>query len=90
MDECQLAVKPSLIPLKKFNNEEELQEFVSNWKGKQLGAETTLKSGKTCIALPNVISDAVQYGIDQAEKHTNLKVDLGYEYVVANNWFNCH
>ena len=89
-DECQLAVKPSLIPLKKFNNEDELQEFVSNWKGKQLGAETTLKSGKICIALPNVISDAVQYGIDQAEKHTNLKVALGYEYVVANNWYNCH
>lgn len=89
-DECQLAVKPSLIPLKKFNNEEELQEFVSNWKGKQLGAETTLRSGKICIALPNVISDAVQYGIDQAEKHTNLKVALGYEYVVANNWYNCH
>lgn len=89
-DECQLAVKPNLIPLKKFNNEEELQEFVSNWKGKQLGAETTLRSGKICIALPNVISDAVQYGIDQAEKHTNLKVALGYEYVVANNWYNCH
>ena len=89
-DECQLAVKPNLIPLKKFNNEEELQEFVSNWKGKQLGAETTLRSGKICIALPNVISDAVQYGIDQAEKHTNLKVALGYEYVVANNCYNCH
>ena len=89
-DECQLAVKPSLIPLKKFNNEDELKEFVSNWKGKQLGAETTLKSGKICIALPNVISDAVQYGIDQAEKHTNLKVPLGYEFVTANNWYNCH
>lgn len=89
-DECQLAVKPSLIPLKKFDNEEELKDFVNNWKGKQLGAETRLRSGKLCIALPNVISDAVQYGIDQAEKHTNLKVSLGYEYVVANNWYNCH
>lgn len=89
-DECQLAVKPSLIELKKFDNEDELKDFVSNWKGKQLGAETTLRSGKLCVALPNVISDAVQYGIDQAEKHTNLKVSLGYEYVVANNWYNCH
>lgn len=89
-DECQLAVNPKLIEFKKFDNEEELEDFVSNWKGKQLGAETTLRSGKLCIALPNVISDAVQYGIDQAEKHTNLKVSLGYEYVVANNWYNCH
>lgn len=89
-DECQLAVNPKLIELKKFDSEDALKDFVSNWKGKQLGAETTLRSGKLCIALPNVISNAVQYGIDQAEKHTNLKVSLGYEYVVANNWYNCH
>lgn len=89
-DECQLAVKPSLIQLKKFDNEDDYKEFVSSWKGKQLGSETTLRNGKICIALPSVISDAVQYGIDEAEKHTNLKVKLGFEFVVANNWYNCH
>lgn len=90
MDECQLAVKPSLIQLKKFDKEDDYKEFVSSWNGKQLGSETTLRNGKICIALPSVISDAVQYGIDEAEKHTNLKVKLGFEYVVANNWYNCH
>ena len=89
-DECQLAVKPELVELKKFETEEDYKNFLSNWKGKQLGSETTLRSGKICIAMPSVISEAVQYGIDQAEKHTNLKVALGFEYVVANNWYNCH
>ena len=90
MDECQLAVKPELIELKKFESEEDYKNFLSSWNGKQLGSETTLRSGKICIAMPSVISEAVQYGIDQAEKHTNLKVALGFEYVVANNWYNCH
>ena len=89
-DECQLAVKPELIELKKFDSEEDHEVFVKGWKGGQLGSETTLRNGKICIALPNVISEAVQYGIDEAEKHTNLKVSLGFEYVVANNWYNCH
>ena len=89
-DECQLAVKPELIELKKFETEEDYKNFLSSWNGKQLGSETTLRSGKICIAMPSVISEAVQYGIDQAEKHTNLKVALGFEYVVANNWYNCH
>ena len=89
-DECQLAVKPELIELKKFDSEEDYEVFVKDWKGGQLGSETTLRNGKICIALPSVISEAVQYGIDEAEKHTNLKVSLGFEYVVANNWYNCH
>ena len=89
-DECQLAVKPELVELKKFETEEDYKKFLSSWNGKQLGSETTLRSGKICIAMPSVISEAVQYGIDQAEKHTNLKVALGFEYVVANNWYNCH
>lgn len=89
-DECQLAVNPKLIELKKFETEEDYKDFLSSWKGEQLGSETTLRSGKICIAMPSVISEAVQYGIDQAEKHTNLKVALGFEYVVANNWYNCH
>ena len=89
-DECQLAVKPELVELKKFETEGDYKNFLSSWNGKQLGSETTLRSGKICIAMPSVISEAVQYGIDQAEKHTNLKVALGFEYVVANNWYNCH
>ena len=90
MDECQLAVNPKLIELKTFDTEEDYNEFLSNWTGEQLGSETTLRNGKICIAMPNVVSKAITEAIKLAEIETRLKVPLGMEYVVANNWYNCH
>ena len=90
MDECQLAVNPKLIKLKTFDTEEDYKEFLSNWAGEQLGSETTLRNGKICIAMPNVVSKAITEAIKLAEIATRLKVPLGMEYVVANNWYNCH
>ena len=89
-DECQLAVNPKLIELKTFNTEEDYKEFLSTWTGEQLGSETTLRNGKICIAMPNVVSRAITEAIKLAEVETRLKVPLGMEYVVANNWYNCH
>ena len=89
-DECQLAVNPKLIPLKVFDTEEQYKDFVSNWKGVQLGAETHYQSGKICIALPNPVSLAIEKAIKMAEKETRLKVPLGMEYVVHKNWYGCH
>lgn len=89
-DECQLAVNPKLIKLKTFETEEDYKEFLSNWDGEQLGSETTLRNGKICIAMPNVVSKAITKAIEFAEVETRLKVPLGMEYVVANNWYNCH
>ena len=90
MDECQLAVNPKLIELKTFDTEEDYKEFLSNWTGEQLGSETTLRNGKICVAMPNVVSKAITEAIKLAEVETRLKVPLGMEYVVANNWYNCH
>lgn len=89
-DECQLAVNPKLIPLKVFDTEEQYKDFVSNWKGEQLGAETHYQSGKICIALPNPVSLAIEKAIKMAEKETRLKVPLGMEYIVHKNWYGCH
>ena len=89
-DEGQLAVNPKLIPLKVFDTEEQYKDFVSNWKGGQLGAETHYQSGKICIALPNHVSLAIEKAIKMAEKETRLKVPLGMEYVVHKNWYGCH
>ena len=89
-DECQLAVNPKLIPLKVFDTEEQYKDFVDNWKGEQLGAETHYQSGKICIALPNPVSLAIEKAIKMAEKETRLKVPLGMEYVVHKNWYGCH
>ena len=90
MDECQLAVNPKLIELKTFDTDEDYKEFLSNWTGDQLGSETTLRNGKICLAMPNVVSKAITEAIKLAEVETRLKVPLGMEYVVANNWYNCH
>ena len=89
-DEGQLAVNPKLIPLKVFDTEEQYKDFVANWKGEQLGAETHYQSGKICIALPNPVSLAIEKAIKMAEKETRLKVPLGMEYVVHKNWYGCH
>ena len=40
--------------------------------------------------MPNVVSKAITEAIKLAEIETRLKVPLGMEYVVANNWYNCH
>ena len=89
-DEGQLAVNPKLIPLKVFDTEEQYKDFVSNWEGEQLGAETHYQSGKICIALPNPVSLAIEKAIKMAEKETRLKVPLGMEYIVHKNWYGCH
>ena len=89
-DECQLAVNPKLIPLKVFDTKEQYKDFVSDWKGGQLGAKTHYQSGKICIALPNPVSLAIEKAIKMAEKETGLKVPLGMEYTVHKNWYGCH
>ena len=89
-DECQLAINPKLVELKTFDTEEDYKEFLSNWTGEQLGSETTLRNGKICIAMPNVVSKAITEAMKLAEVETCMKVPLGMEYVVGNNWYNCH
>lgn len=89
-DECQLAVNPKLVKLKTFDSEDEYKEFLDSWDGEQLGSETTLRNGKICIALPNPVSKAITQAIKMAEKEVGLKVELGCEWVLANNWYNCH
>lgn len=89
-DECQLAVNPSLVEFKIFDTQEDCDAFLLDWSGEQLGAVTVLKNGKYCVALQNIVSNAVLEAIKLAEKETRLRVPLGMEYVIANNWYNCH
>ena len=89
-DECQLAVKPNLIPLKKFENEDEANEFINEWDGEQLGSISYLANGKPCVAMPNVVSQAITKAIDMAVEEVKLKVPLGMEWVVHKNWYGCH
>ena len=90
MDECQLAVNPSLIKYKVFKIEDEANEFVNTWQGEQLGSIVEGKGGTFVVALPNPVSQAITKAIDMAVEEVNLKVPLGCEWVVHRNWMGCH
>lgn len=89
-DECQLAVKPSLIKYKVFKTEDELKEFESTWEGEQLGSPVEGKNGTLVVALPNVVSRAITKAIDMAVEEVKLNVPLACEWVVHKNWMGCH
>lgn len=89
-DECQLAVKPSLIKYKVFKTEDELKEFESTWEGEQLGSPVEGKNGTLVVALPNVVSRAITKAIDMAVEEVKLNVPLACEWVVHKNWYGCH
>lgn len=89
-DELQLAVNPKLIEIKQFENDDECEEFISNWQGDQLGAKSELKNGKPCLALPNIVSRSIIEAIKMADDYVNLKVNLGCDWVVNKDWKGCH
>lgn len=90
MDECQLAVNPSLVEYKVFNTEDEVKEFTEKWECEQLGSAVEGKDGKLVVALPNVVSQAITKAIDMAVETVRLKVPLGMEWTVHKNWMGCH
>lgn len=89
-DECQIMIKQGLINYKLFDTEEEAKVFVENYKEPhQLSAISKGKS-KYYIALPNPVSKAISEGIKKAEEHLNVRVPMGYEWIVGGNWAQCH
>ncbi len=87
-DECQIAVVPALIRYKTAGTKEELEEFTKNWVGDQLGAVTHGK--KWYLTLPNPLSQAIDKCIKRIGVEFKLDVPLGFEYIVGNNWAECH
>lgn len=89
-DECQIMIKQDLINYKLFNTEEEAKDFEKNYKEPfQLSAISKGKE-KYYIALPNPISKAITNGIRKAEEFLNIRVPMGYEWVIGKNWSQCH
>lgn len=87
-DECQLFVKPNLLEFKTFTSKQDAQEYIKNWEGGQL---SSIGNGKTWyVCLPNIISEAIEYGIKETEKILKLNVPLGYEWTTGRTWFDCH
>jgi hypothetical protein len=87
-DEANYAVDPKILKFKTFDSKEAAKEFVENWDGSQLSAISHGKKWYVC--LPNDLSLAIKDSIDRMEKLLKLNVPLGFEFIVGNNWAECH
>ena len=87
-DEAQLLTSPDLISLMSFDTKEEAEQFISDWNGEQLSAIGEGK--KVYVALPNVVSKAIDSAIKQAVQELQLNVPLGFEWIIGKNWYQCH
>lgn len=88
-DEAQMAVNPKLVKFELFDTEEEAEKFVSEWNGdEQLSAISHGKKWYVC--LPNDISIAIDKAIKKVCEMFELRVPLGFEWIVNKNWYGCH
>lgn len=88
-DEQDMYASPDLFEFKLFDTEEEGKEFVNNWTGGQLSALTQGRE-KYFVALPSPVSEGIEKSIEIAIEKLNISVDMGFEYMIGNNWYECH
>lgn len=88
-DEQDMYLKPKYLKFKTFNTKEKAEDFISNWNGSQLSAIGEAK-GRFYVALPSIISTKLEESVKEITDKLNVKVPMGFEYMVGNNWFQCH
>ena len=89
-DEQDLYCNPEIFEFKVFDDEGSAKEFVSNWDSEQLSAIGEGKNGKYFVTLPNIVSKNIQKSMFEVEQKLKIKVEMGFEYMLGNNWFQCH
>jgi hypothetical protein len=88
-DECQLFLTKNMVKFEMFDTEEQAKEYVKNFKGD--GQLSAIGHGKVWyVCPPNDVSKAIEYGIQKTQELLKLNVNLGYEWIVGRNWFECH
>lgn len=88
-DEQALACKPKFFKFATFESKEEAKAFVSSWEGPgQLGAITEGK--KWFVALPSIVSLAIETATGKVQDLFKLEFELGFEYTIGNNWYETH
>lgn len=88
-DESQYLLDPELIKTKSFETKEEAEKFLEMWEGEDQ-LSTVSHGKKYYIVFPNILSKAIRYATDKTEKTLNLQFNLGYEWTVGRNWYDCH
>lgn len=89
-DEQDMYANPKLFKFQVFNSEEEAKEFVKNWTGGQLSAISEGKNGKYFVSLPGVVSEGIEESMKIVREKLKISVDMGFEYMLGNNWYECH
>ena len=89
-DEQDMYANPKLFKFQVFDNEEDAKEFCLNWKGGQLSAISQGKNNKYFISLPSPVSEGIEESIEIVKNRLKISVDMGFEYMIGNNWYECH
>lgn len=92
-DENQLYVNPELIEIKEFDDKESAKQYLANQinSSYQYSAISfNEKLNKFIVCPPNVISKTLNDTLEQIKKYLNLRVDIGIEWIVGDNWYECH
>ena len=89
-DEQDMYANPKLFQFQLFDSEEEAKSFVKNWTGDQLSAISEGKNGKYFVSLPSPVSRGIEDSMEIVKEKLNISVDMGFEYMLGNNWYECH
>ena len=86
-DECQIAIKNTMLKYQTFDTEQEAIDDASV----NGGHHSAICHGKKWYYVKQCsISDTITNAIDKACEINKFKVPLGMEWAVASNWRDCH
>lgn len=88
-DEQDMYANPNLFEFKLFDTEDEGKEFIKNWTGGQLSPLTKGKN-KYFVTLPSIVSEGIVNSMKIVRAKLNIGVDMGFEYMLGKNWYECH
>lgn len=88
-DEQDMYANPKLFQFQVFDTEEQAEEFVKNWTGNQLSAVAKGKD-KYFVTLPSKVSMGIEESMETVKNRLNISVEMGFEYMLGNNWYECH
>ena len=88
-DESQLAVRKDLVSFTYYSTEEKAKAAIKSYKEGQLSG-ISIEDSLHRVALPNIVSKAIEESIKEVEILFKLNIPLGFEWAVGNNWAECH
>lgn len=88
-DEQDMYANPELFEFQVFDTEEDANTFVKNWSGGQLSAVAEGKE-KYFVALPSPVSKGIEESMEIVKNKLGISVEMGFEYMLGNNWYECH